>query len=110
MEAKALDWVGEGTGRGEAGVITMMMCSGSRSRERVLVLGQVGRRSVGTDDPGRMDWRYGVRMGVTEGGLFQVIKKLLKEGLAGAIIRWSLCCFPWSLQWQLGDRCSAEAH
>lgn len=30
-----------------------------------------------TEDPKRMDRRFGVRMGVMEGGLFPVIKKKL---------------------------------
>lgn len=37
-------------------------------------------------------------------------KKLQKKGLARAFIRWSLCCFPWGPQWELGDCYSAEAH
>lgn len=36
--------------------------------------GQVGGRSVGTEDPKRMDRRFAVKMGLMEGGLFPVIK------------------------------------
>lgn len=38
-------------------------------------VGQVGGRSAETQDPKRMDRRFGVRTGVMEGGLFPVIKK-----------------------------------
>lgn len=41
---------------------------------------QVGGRSAETQDPKRMDRRFGVRMGVMEGGLFPVIKKNWKKG------------------------------
>lgn len=72
--------------------------------------GQVGGRSAKTEEPKRMDRRFGVRMGVMEGGLFSAIKNSKKRALAWAFIRWRLCCFPWGLQWELGDYCSAEAH
>lgn len=50
-------------------------------------VGQVGGRSAETEDPKRMDRRFGLRMGVMEGGLFPVIKKLpKKQGLARAFI------------------------
>lgn len=45
-------------------------------------VGQVGGRSAETQDPKRMDRRFGVRTGVMEGGLFPVIKKKLKKGRA----------------------------
>lgn len=66
----------------------------------------------GAEDPERMDRRFGVKTGVLEGGLFPVIikKKPPKKGLARAFIRWSLCCFPWGPQWDMGDGYSADAH
>lgn len=42
-------------------------------------VGQVGGRSAETEDPKRMDRRFGLRMGVMEGGLFPLIKKLPKN-------------------------------
>lgn len=42
-------------------------------------VGQVGGRSAKTEEPKRMDRRFGMRMGVMEGGLFSAIKKLKKE-------------------------------
>lgn len=45
-------------------------------------VGQVGGRSAMTQDPKRMDRRFGVRTGVMKGGLFPVIKKNLKKGRA----------------------------
>lgn len=63
----------------------------------------------GTEDPSRMDRRFGVKIGVMEGGLFPIIKTQ-KKGLAGGFIRQSLCCFPWGPQWELEDHYSAEAH
>lgn len=45
-------------------------------------VGQVGGRSAETQEPKRMDRRFGVRTGVMEGGLFPVIKKKQKKGRA----------------------------
>lgn len=42
-------------------------------------VGQVGGRSAETQDPKKMDRRFGVRTGVMEGGLFPVIKKTGKK-------------------------------
>lgn len=72
--------------------------------------GQVGGRSVGTEDPRRMDRRIWGENGGDGGWPLPNNKKLQKKGLARAFIRWSLCCFPWGLQWELGDCYSAEAH
>lgn len=59
--------------KGRRGVMTMLM--GLDSEKRGAGVGQVGGRSVGTEDPRKMDSRFGVKMGVMEGGLFPIIKK-----------------------------------
>lgn len=83
---------------------------GSRSSEGELVVVRLEGGQQGTEDPRRIDRRFGVKMGVMEGGLYPIIKKLQKKGLATASIQWSLCCFPWGPQWELGACYSAEAH
>jgi len=107
VEANVLDG---GRFRGEEGCDDNADGFGLRVERRGAGAGQVGGRSAGTEDPRRMDRRFGVKMGVMEGGLFPIIKKLQKKGLARAFIRCSLCYFPWGLQWGLGDCYSAEAH
>lgn len=47
---------------------------GLRVERRGAGVGQVGGRSGGTEDPRRIDRRFGVKMGVMEGGLFPIIK------------------------------------
>lgn len=98
VEADVLDC---GRFRGEEGCNDSDDGFGLIVQRRGAGVGQVGGRSAGTEDPKRMDRRFGVRMGVMEGGLFPVIKNSQKKGLARAFIRWSLCCFPWGLQWEL---------
>lgn len=56
---------------------------GSIVQSRDPGVGQVGGRSAKTQDPKRMDRRFGVRMGVMEGGLFPVIKKTEKRESSG---------------------------
>lgn len=55
--------------------------------------GQVGGRSVGTEDPRRMDRRFGVRMGVMEGGLFPVIKNSPKKVWLGPLFDGAYAAF-----------------
>lgn len=56
-------------------------------------VGQVGGRSAMTQDPKRMDRRFGVRTGVMEGGLFPVIKKTEKRESSGPLFDGAYAAF-----------------
>lgn len=55
--------------------------------------GQVGGRSAGTEDPRRMDRRFGVKMGVMEGGLFPIIKNSKRKVWLGPLFDGAYAAF-----------------
>lgn len=71
MEANVLDC---GRFQGEGGCNDNTDGFGPIVQKRAAGVGQVGGRSTGTEDPRKMDRRFGVKMGVMEGGLFPIIK------------------------------------
>lgn len=90
MEANVLDC---GRFRGEEGCNDNADGFGLIVQRRGAGAGHIGGRSAGTEDPRRMDRRFGVKMGVMEGGLFPIIKNSKRKVWPGPLFDGAYAAF-----------------